>query len=497
MAESKHSPGNRGHYTVYSPEQKAEIARYAAEHGNLKAVCEKFSEEFGIEVKESTARQFKKAYFVQLNAGKDPDQITSLRGKKRGRPSKVGLYQQSAPSPSPSLGPTSFAFGVTPSPASVVVAEINGVAGEYDQMVGEMAISTCITDLMNGDTVAKPLVLVAYCSDGKMETQELSSVADVRAYPEVYDLSFIPEDVCSLTAYAIVGMKCPFDQRFIDRCPKLKIVVVLGSSFDNVDIDHAGRLGVVVCNTPDLCIEEVADSAFSFILSFYRQTAFLHQAVQAGMHLVKQEDIFAGAKAARRIRGRTLGLLGLGKTGIALTQRAKAFGFNVIFYDPSTAVGLEKAIGGLERVSHIADLLTRSDCLSLHCSLSEESRHIINEDTLQLFKRGAFLVNVTHSLLVDEIALHKVLRSGKLGGAALDVCGDPSFRDGAMKGCPNLIHTPHVSWYSRESFSEVRGAAIRLVHLALTSVDGLSMHNCVNASQLDVDLCRLRWSPSS
>ncbi len=154
MAESKHSPGNRGHYTVYSPEQKAEIARYAAEHGNLKAVCEKFSEEFGIEVKESTARQFKKAYFVQLNAGKDPDQITSLRGKKRGRPSKVGLYQQSAPSPSPSLGPTSFAFGVTPSPASVVVAEINGVAGEYDQMVGEMAISTYITVSLYVDFVA-------------------------------------------------------------------------------------------------------------------------------------------------------------------------------------------------------------------------------------------------------------------------------------------------------------------------------------------------------
>lgn len=348
---------------------------------------------------------------------------------------------------------------------------------------------------MNGDTVVKPLILVAFCSDGKLEAQELAAIADVRAYPEVYDLSLIPDEVCSAAAYAIVGMSCPVDQHFIDRCPKLKVIVILGSSFDNVDIDRAGEMGIVVSNTPDLCIEEVADSAFSFILSFYRQTAFLHSAVQEGKHLLKREDVFYGAMASRRIRGKTLGLLGLGKTGIALAQRAKAFGFNVIFYDPSTADGLEKAIGGLERVGLIADLLTKSDCISLHCSLSEESKHIINENTLRLFKRGAFLVNVTHSLLVDEIALSKALGNGKLAGAALDVCGASSYMDiSILKGCSNLICTPHVAWYSRESYAEVRGAAIRLIHQALTSVDGLSMHNCINAAQLDINLCRLRWS---
>lgn len=133
MAE-KQSPGNRGHYTVYTPEQKAEIGRYAAEHGNLKAVCTKFTEEFGIEVKESTVRQFKKAYFIQLNEGKDPDQITALRGKKRGRPSKVGLSAAAKASGSHTMN------------ASASVAEEKEpVSGEYEQMVGEMAISTCIT----------------------------------------------------------------------------------------------------------------------------------------------------------------------------------------------------------------------------------------------------------------------------------------------------------------------------------------------------------------
>ena len=351
---------------------------------------------------------------------------------------------------------------------------------------------------MNGDT-SKPLVLVAFCSDGQLESQELSALAEVKAYPDTHELALIPEEVCSRVSYLIVGMSCSVDQLFIDRCPKVKAIVVQGSSYDNIDIEHAGRRGIVVSNTPDLCIEEVADSAFSFILSFYRQTAFIHSAVQMGQHLVKREDVFSGAKTARRIRGKTLGLLGLGKTGIALAQRAKAFGFNVIFYDPSTADGLEKAIGGLERVSVIADLLTKSDCISLHCSLSEESKHIINENTLRLFKRGAFLVNVTHKLLVDDVSLSKALRSGKLAGAALDVCdgGLVDYDSSILKGCPNLLCTPHVSWYSRESYAEVRAAAIRLVHHALTSMDGLSVHNCVNAQQLDVNLCRLRGTVTS
>ena len=150
MAE-KQSPGNRGHYTVYTPEQKAEIGRYAAEHGNLKAVCSKFTEEFGIEVKESTVRQFKKAYFIQLNEGKNPDQITALRGKKRGRPSKVGL--PSTPTKTAS-SPTLVGNGSSTESTGVVV-------GEYEQMVGEMAISSCIT--VSAKNVGRNLIVLTKC----------------------------------------------------------------------------------------------------------------------------------------------------------------------------------------------------------------------------------------------------------------------------------------------------------------------------------------------
>ena len=165
MAEKhKQSPTTRGHYTVYTPEQKAEIGRYAAEHGKLKAVCAKFSEELGIDVKESTVRQFKKAYFAQLNEVKDPSQITALRGKKRGRPSKVGLAAAAAAAATSPIPPATsmpvkpeLELGSTPptttimveaataSVPSVSVVDKETIAGEYEQMVGEMAISTCIT----------------------------------------------------------------------------------------------------------------------------------------------------------------------------------------------------------------------------------------------------------------------------------------------------------------------------------------------------------------
>ncbi len=130
----KRSPGNRGHYTVYTPEQKAEIGRYAAEHGNLKSVCTKFSEELGLHVKESTVRQFKKAYFIQLNEGKEPDQIKALRGKKRGRPSKVGL--------SPLKPVPSGSSSTTGTPTN---SEQDPVDEKYEQTAGELAISTCLT----------------------------------------------------------------------------------------------------------------------------------------------------------------------------------------------------------------------------------------------------------------------------------------------------------------------------------------------------------------
>ena len=369
-------------------------------------------------------------------------------------------------------------------------------------------LSLLLQELVNGnaESAVKPLVLVAYPTDGKLESQELATLADVVSCVDLLDLALIPDDTCKRTVALIAGSQCCVDQKFLSKCPLLKLVVVLGASYRCVDLDYASQIGVIVCNVPDVGIEEIADSTFSLILSLYRQTPFLHNhhnsSGQTNSTWKQLDGVHPGVRNARRIRGKTLGLIGLGKIGIAVAQRAKVFGFNVIFYDPSTSEGLEVAVGGIQRVGAITDVLKMSDCISLHCSLTEESHHIVDESTLRLMKRGAFLVNVADSELVDEVALAKALRGGKLAGAALDsqweLPVENGIGDNPLKDVPNLVCTPRSSWYSQESFSEVRTAGILLAHQALTSLDGEGLNkNCVNARELNVDLCQLRWSTLS
>lgn len=322
-------------------------------------------------------------------------------------------------------------------------------------------------------------------------------MADVRSFSVLTDTAQVSDETCNRTVGMMVGPLVMVDERFLSRCPRLRIVVRHGIGFDNIDVEYAGRLGIIVCNVPDYGVEEVADTAMAHILSLFRQTTYMHSAVLDGKQMTSYEDYCTTVKNARRVRGKTLGLIGLGKTGIAVALRARAFGFHVIFYDPYTSHGLDKAIGGLERHHTVGDLISKSDCVSLHCMLTKETRHMINANTFKLFKKGSFLVNVSRGPLVDEGALAQALKEGRLGGAALDVHEQEpfSYDESPLKSAPNLICTPHIAWYSKESFLELRISAIQTMKLALSSVQGVNIQNCVNSDFLDKDACQKRWSP--
>ena len=332
-----------------------------------------------------------------------------------------------------------------------------------------------------------------------MECQELASMATVKSYANLMDISQIPNETCSLTVGIMVGPRVFVDAALMNRCPKLRIVIRHGIGYDNVDVEYAGSLGVIVCNVPDCGVEEMADTAMAHILALFRQTTFMHHAVVEGKKMLGYDDYCTSIRSARRIRGKTLGLIGLGKTGIAVALRARAFGFNVIFYDPYTSHGLDKAIGGLERYYTVGDLISKCDCVSLHCMLTKETKHMINVNTFKLFKRGAFLVNVSRGALVEEEALAKALKDGRLGGAALDVHeNEPfSYGEGHLSNMPNLICTPHIAWFSKESFTELRMSAIHTMKLALSSMHGVNIQNCVNSDYLSKDACQNRWNPQS
>ncbi|KAM4839831.1 LOW QUALITY PROTEIN: C-terminal-binding protein 1-like [Urocitellus parryii] len=245
-----------------------------------------------------------------------------------------------------------------------------------------------------------------------------------------------------------------------------------------------GDLGIAVCSVPAASVEETTASTMCHILNLYRRTTWLHQALREGTWVQSGEQIREVASGAARIRGETVGIIGLGRVGQAVALPAKAFGFSVLFYDRYLSDGRERA-QGLQRVSTLQDLLFHSDCVTLHCGLKEHNHHLINDFTIKQMRQGAFLVNTARGGLVDEKALAQALKEGRIRGAALVHESEPfSFIQGPLKDAPNLICTPHAAWYSEQASIEMQEEAAQEIRRAITGRIPDSLKNCVNKDHL-------------
>ncbi|TKS72835.1 C-terminal-binding protein 1 [Collichthys lucidus] len=304
--------------------------------------------------------------------------------------------------------------------------------------------------IMNGPMHPRPLVALLDGRDCTVEMPILKDVATV-AFCDAQSTQEIHEKVLNEAVGALMYHTITLMREDLEKFKALRIIVRIGSGYDNIDIKSAGELGIAVCNMPAASVEETADSTLCHILTLYRRTTWLHQALREGTRVQSVEQIREVASGAARIRGETLGLIGLGRVGQAVALRAKAFGFNVIFYDPYLADGVERSLG-LQRVT-----------------------------TLQM-RQGAFLVNTARGGLVDEKALAQALKEGRIRGAALDVHEtEPfSFSQGPLKDAPNLICTPHAAWYSEQASLEMREEAAREIRRAITGRIPDSLKNCVN-----------------
>ncbi|XP_070607531.1 C-terminal-binding protein 1 isoform X1 [Erythrolamprus reginae] len=338
--------------------------------------------------------------------------------------------------------------------------------------------------IMNGPMHPRPLVALLDGRDCTVEMPILKDVATV-AFCDAQSTQEIHEKVLNEAVGALMYHTITLTREDLEKFKALRIIVRIGSGFDNIDIKSAGDLGIAVCNVPAASVEETADSTMCHILNLYRRTTWLHQALREGTRVQSVEQIREVASGAARIRGETLGIIGLGRVGQAVALRAKAFGFNVIFYDPYLSDGIERALG-LQRVSTLQDLLFHSDCVTLHCSLNEHNHHLINDFTIKQMRQGAFLVNTARGGLVDEKALAQALKEGRIRGAALDVHeSEPfSFSQGPLKDAPNLICTPHAAWYSEQASIEMREEAAREIRRAITGRIPDSLKNCVNKEHL-------------
>lgn len=344
-------------------------------------------------------------------------------------------------------------------------------------------IDTLRGPIANGPLQTRPLVALLDGRDCSIEMPILKDVATV-AFCDAQSTSEIHEKVLNEAVGALMWHTIVLTKEDLEKFKTLRIIVRIGSGVDNIDVKAAGELGIAVCNVPGYGVEEVADTTLCLVLNLYRRTYWLANMVREGKKFTGPEQVREAAQGCARIRGDTLGIVGLGRIGSAVALRAKAFGFNVIFYDPYLPDGIEKSLG-LTRVYTLQDLLFQSDCVSLHCTLNEHNHHLINDFTIKQMRPGAFLVNTARGGLIDDEALATALKQGRIRAAALDVHESEPYNafqgdQRPLKDAPNLLVTPHAAFYSDASCTELREMAASEIRRAIVGRIPECLRNCVN-----------------
>tara|TARA_B100000579_G_scaffold141206_2_gene114721 strand:- start:363 stop:1334 length:972 start_codon:yes stop_codon:yes gene_type:complete len=237
------------------------------------------------------------------------------------------------------------------------------------------------------------------------------------------------------------------DEEILKLGKKLKVAQRYGIGVDNIDIDVATQLGIVVANIPDYCIDEVSDHAISMILSLNRVLQRDSDLVKAGKWNEVKKD-----KRVYRLSEATLGLLGYGRIGKRISQKALSFGLNVIAYDPYIK---QEDVDGV-KIYDLNQVLSKSDIISLHLPLTKETHHIINYEQFNFMKDNSILINVSRGGLINEEALIKNLSNGKIRGVGLDVIESTIDKSNKLFDFDNVIITPHTAFFSQESSEELQ-----------------------------------------
>jgi D-3-phosphoglycerate dehydrogenase len=260
------------------------------------------------------------------------------------------------------------------------------------------------------------------------------------------------------------------------------VVSRYGIGVDNIPVERATGLGIVVANVPDFCIDEVSDHTMALLLACSRRIVRFALATSAGVW-----SLGASAPGMARLRGQTLGLIGYGQLAKAVAAKAIPFGLEVIAYTPRLRPG--PLSPGVTATDDIGRVLAESDYVSLHAPATTETRHIIDEGAIGRMKPTAYLINTSRGALIDEAALARALREGWIAGAAVDVVEhEPASPDHPLLGLDNIIVTPHAAFYSEEAIRDVRE---RAASNAAAALRGDVPAHVVNPRVLSQPTCRL------
>lgn len=308
------------------------------------------------------------------------------------------------------------------------------------------------------------------------------AILKLREYPEfevvVLDRRHEESELiraASDAAAFVVRSETKISRQVIESCRQLKVVGRAGVGVDNVDVEAATERGVVVMNTPGGNTISTAELAFALMMSLARRIPEADASMKAGRWDRKKLK-------GTELKGKTLGILGLGRIGTEVALRAAAFGMEVIGYDPYLSHARAKALQ-VELVESLEDLLPRVDFLTVHMPKSEETIGMVNAQAMASMKKGAFIINAARGGIVDEEALIQALESGQLGGAALDVyTTEPLPEDSPLRRAPNIVLTPHLGASTVEAQINVGiEIAQQIADYLLTG----AIRNAVNMPSLD------------
>lgn len=281
------------------------------------------------------------------------------------------------------------------------------------------------------------------------------------------------------TCDAIVNQYARVGARTIAAMTRCKVIARYGVGVDIVDVEAATRAGILVTNVRDYCTEEVADHAVALWLACARRLVEYDRATHQGIWR------WQSGQPVYRLRGRTLGIVSFGKIGQAIAERARAFGVEIVVYDPY----VDDQMIAAHRVTRVdkAELLARADILMLQVPMTPETHHFLGAQEFAAMKAGSIVINTGRGPTIDNKALYQALVSGKVLAAGLDDPEEePAKRatwtpaDNPLFSLPNVLVTPHSAYYSEESIRSAREIAASEVARVLTGLHPLNPVNSVD-----------------
>ncbi len=261
---------------------------------------------------------------------------------------------------------------------------------------------------------------------------------------EARDEGSFQDAVKDASAIAVIDRRISAET--IRRLSRCEHILALSVGFDCVDVEAATMKRIPVSNVPAYCTDDVANHAMALLLSITRKIPLLIKETKAG------HWDYNPAREIFNYREKILSIIGMGKIGRALVKKARGFGLRVTAYDPYLSDDIFEMLG-VHRWYEFDELLRNADYVSIHAPLTDETHHLMDERAFDAMKNTAYVVNTARGKIIDQEALYHALQKKKIAGAAIDVLEkEPLQDDNILLNLENIILTPHIAWYSEESF---------------------------------------------